>query len=71
MDKLKNNRKKHEKRSFKNLVEHPSALDSFDRMMKAAKGKRMVVFLDYDGTLSPIVDDPNRAFMSDEIRAAV
>ncbi|XP_048421055.1 probable trehalose-phosphate phosphatase G isoform X3 [Pyrus x bretschneideri] len=53
------------------VVEHPSALGSFDRMMKAAKGKRMVVFLDYDGTLSPIVDDPDRAFMSDEMRAAV
>lgn len=36
-------------------------------MMKVAKGKRMVVFLDYDGTLSPIVDDPDRAFMSDEV----
>ncbi|KAI5347175.1 hypothetical protein L3X38_015054 [Prunus dulcis] len=53
------------------VVEHPSALGSFDRMMKAAKGKRIVVFLDYDGTLSPIVDDPDRAFMSDEMRAAV
>ncbi|KAK0597201.1 hypothetical protein LWI29_022919 [Acer saccharum] len=53
------------------VVEHPSALDSFDRMIKAAKGKKIVVFLDYDGTLSPIVDDPNRAFMSDEMRAAV
>lgn len=36
-------------------------------MMKAAKWKRIVVFLDYDGTLSPIVDDPDRAFMSDEV----
>jgi len=25
------------------------------------------MFLDYDGTLSPIVDDPDRAFMSDEV----
>jgi trehalose 6-phosphate phosphatase len=48
-------------------VEHPSALGSFDRMMKVAKGKRIVVFLDYDGTLSPIVDDPDRAFMSSEV----
>lgn len=36
-------------------------------MMKAAKGKKIAVFLDYDGTLSPIVDDPDRAFMSDEV----
>lgn len=40
---------------------------SFDKLMKAAIGKDIVVFLDYDGTLSPIVDDPDRAFMSDEV----
>lgn len=51
--------------------EHPSALGSFDLMMKEVKGKKVVVFLDYDGTLSPIVDEPDRAFMSDEMRAAV
>ncbi|GFQ04417.1 probable trehalose-phosphate phosphatase e, partial [Phtheirospermum japonicum] len=34
-------------------------------------GKQIVVFLDYDGTLSPIVDDPNRAFMTNEMREAV
>lgn len=44
---------------------HPSALSSFQEMMDAAKGKCVVVFLDYDGTLSPIVNDPERAFMSD------
>ncbi|XP_002513579.2 probable trehalose-phosphate phosphatase C [Ricinus communis] len=53
------------------VVEHPSALSLFDQMMKAAKGKKIVVFLDYDGTLSPIVDNPDLAFMSDEMRAAV
>ncbi|KAJ1377548.1 Trehalose-phosphatase [Sesbania bispinosa] len=53
------------------VVRHPSALNSFDRLMKAATGKRIVVFLDYDGTLSPIVNDPDRAFMSEEMRAAV
>ncbi|KAM3704492.1 hypothetical protein ACJW31_03G008200 [Castanea mollissima] len=31
----------------------------------------MVVFLDYDGTLSPIVNDPDRAFMSNAMRSAV
>lgn len=53
------------------MVEHPSALNSFERMMKATKGKKIVVFLDYDGTLSPIVNDPDKAFMSDEMRSAV
>lgn len=28
------------------------------------------MFLDYDGTLSPIVDDPDNAFMSDDVRIA-
>lgn len=37
-------------------------------MMKTAKGKRIVVFLDYDGTLSPIVDNPDRALMSEEVK---
>ncbi|PIN02426.1 Trehalose-phosphatase [Handroanthus impetiginosus] len=54
-----------------NFNEHPSALTSFHRMMNATKGKQIVVFLDYDGTLSPIVNDPNRAFMSDPMRSAV
>ncbi|GAB2270964.1 hypothetical protein Dimus_005821 [Dionaea muscipula] len=45
----------------------PSALDSFDQMMSMAKGKRIIVFLDYDGTLSPIVDDPDLAFMSEAV----
>lgn len=36
--------------------------------MNMVQEKKMVVFLDYDGTLSPIVNDPDRAFMSDAVR---
>ena len=46
---------------------HPSALNVFDEIMNASKGKQIVMFLDYDGTLSPIVDDPDRAYMSDAV----
>ncbi|KAK2657596.1 hypothetical protein Ddye_010648 [Dipteronia dyeriana] len=53
------------------LEEHPSALDSFEDMIDVAEGKKLVLFLDYDGTLSPIVNDPDKAFMSDAMRAAV
>lgn len=35
--------------------------------MDRAKNRKLVMFLDYDGTLSPIVDDPDRAFMSNEV----
>jgi trehalose 6-phosphate phosphatase len=49
-------------------AKHPSALSMFDQIVAASKGKRIVMFLDYDGTLSPIVDDPDAAFMSDTVR---
>ncbi|KAK0580373.1 hypothetical protein LWI29_001131 [Acer saccharum] len=53
------------------LEEHPSALDSFEAMIAVAGGKKLVLFLDYDGTLSPIVDDPNKAFISDAVKGFV
>ncbi|KAF1876215.1 hypothetical protein Lal_00006846 [Lupinus albus] len=53
------------------ILHHPSALDMFEQIVDASKGKQIVMFLDYDGTLSPIVDDPDRAFMSDLMRQTV
>ncbi|KAJ8530840.1 hypothetical protein K7X08_023721 [Anisodus acutangulus] len=53
------------------IAHHPSALNMFDEIINASKGKQIVVFLDYDGTLSPIVDDPDKAFMTSEMREAV
>ncbi|XP_078446140.1 putative trehalose-phosphate phosphatase F [Wolffia australiana] len=53
------------------MLKYPSALSAFEQIAEKAKGKRVALFLDYDGTLSPIVDDPDRAFMSDSMRAAV
>ncbi|KAM6557138.1 hypothetical protein CsatB_004157 [Cannabis sativa] len=53
------------------MLTYPSALSCFSQIMKKAKNKRIAIFLDYDGTLSPIVDDPDRALMSDSMRSAV
>ncbi|KAK1257955.1 putative trehalose-phosphate phosphatase 6 [Acorus gramineus] len=53
------------------MDKHPSALRMFEQITSASKGKQIVMFLDYDGTLSPIVEDPDRAFMSDAMRTVV
>ncbi|PSR99989.1 Trehalose-phosphate phosphatase [Actinidia chinensis var. chinensis] len=53
------------------ILHHPSALGMFEQIISASKGKQIVMFLDYDGTLSPIVEDPDRAFMTHEMREAV
>ncbi|KAL3366036.1 hypothetical protein AABB24_010931 [Solanum stoloniferum] len=44
---------------------------SWMQIVNHAKNKKIVIFLDYDGTLSPIVDDPDRAFISADMRSAV
>ena len=49
----------------------PNALSSFETIRTLLQGKRPVVFLDYDGTLAPIVKRPDQAFMTDTMRAAV
>lgn len=48
-------------------LHHPSALRTFEQITNASEGKQIVMFLDYDGTLSPIVEDPDQAFMSKEV----
>lgn len=49
----------------------PSALDSIDDIANQARGKRIAVFLDYDGTLTPIVETPDKAIMAEDMREAV
>ncbi|KAL4424174.1 hypothetical protein ABPG75_001475 [Micractinium tetrahymenae] len=51
--------------------EHPCALHSFDQIVAQAAGKLVAVFLDYDGTLTPIVSNPDLALMSEQARDAV
>lgn len=45
-------------------MKYPSALAAFEQITNYANGKQIALFLDYDGTLTPIVDDPDCAFMS-------
>jgi trehalose 6-phosphate phosphatase len=45
----------------------PSALDHVDDII-AVRGKRLAVFLDYDGSLTPIVGRPEQAVLSDSTR---
>jgi trehalose 6-phosphate phosphatase len=50
---------------------HPCALQNFDSILKLANNKLVTVFLDYDGTLTPIVNNPDAAYLSEYTRDAV
>ena len=45
-----------------------SALESFDVLKENIKGKEVAVFLDYDGTLTPIVSRPEDAVLSEKMQ---
>lgn len=47
----------------------PSALERMAEIVQRAIGKHLVFFLDYDGTLTPIVDRPELALLAPETRA--
>jgi trehalose-phosphatase len=49
----------------------PSALDALDSIGARIDGRGAMVFLDYDGTLTPIVRRPEHAVMSEEMRDVV
>ncbi len=53
------------------ISELPSALDRGDEIAGKLSGKRAAVFLDYDGTLTPIVERPELAVLSDSMRSIV
>src|SRR5690348_12878087 len=49
----------------------PHALGESEALAQRFAGKRPAVFLDYDGTLTPIRDRPEDAVISDSMREAV
>jgi trehalose-phosphatase len=57
--------------TLKTLANLPSAWDHEGELRRRMAGKRLAVFLDYDGTLTPIVADHTRARLSAEMRAAI
>ena len=49
----------------------PSALARRDELAARIEGKRVAVFLDFDGTLAPVVDRPDMAALTDAMRGIV
>ena len=54
-----------------NSEELPSALEHLNEIIQHAQGKRLAVFLDYDGTLTPIANRPEQARLAENTRAAL
>jgi trehalose 6-phosphate phosphatase len=49
----------------------PSAFDKEKEIKQRLSGKQVALFLDYDGTLTPIVERPDMALMAEDIRGVV
>jgi trehalose 6-phosphate phosphatase len=49
----------------------PSALGADETVQRRLAGRTPAVFLDYDGVLTPIVDRPEEAMMSEDMRTTV
>lgn len=46
----------------------PNALSNFEDIQKIVNERTPLIILDYDGTLSPIVPDPDKASLSEEMK---
>jgi trehalose 6-phosphate phosphatase len=57
--------------AVKNTMNLPSALDRWEEIARRMQNRRIVAFFDYDGTLTPIVDRPDHARLSEEMRHTV
>lgn len=49
-------------------VQLPNALEEFEELTRQLESRRLAIFLDYDGTLTPIVSKPELATLSDDMR---
>lgn len=57
--------------TVKTLANLPAVWDREDAIRQRLSGKTPMVFLDYDGTLTPIVEDHAQALLAEDMRAAV
>ena len=48
-------------------VSGSNALENFSVLEDLLKSRRLVLLLDYDGTLTPIVNDPSKALLSESV----
>ncbi len=60
-----------EKVMWHSTQELPSALQQFEEIISRFGQKQVIIFLDYDGTLTPIVDRPELAVLSQDMREAL
>lgn len=57
--------------SLKTMRNLPSVWDFKEEIRRRLRDRKTVVFLDYDGTLTPIVEDFNKAFLADDMRNTI
>ena len=57
--------------TVKTLSSLPLVRDREDEIRDLLSGRVLTLFLDYDGTLTPIVEDYTKAFLAEDMRAAV
>ncbi|PTL75784.1 trehalose-phosphatase [Vitiosangium sp. GDMCC 1.1324] len=53
------------------MQEVPSALARREELLRRMEGRQVALFLDYDGTLTPIVPDPDAACLSESMRSTL
>jgi trehalose-phosphatase len=54
-----------------NMAELPDALQHIETIVPIDKNRRLILFLDYDGTLTPIVAHSQEAVLDDKMRATL
>lgn len=56
---------------MRSMRDVPLALAQWEALSRRMEGRRVAIFLDYDGTLTPIVPNPDEARLSDAMRTTL